>query len=107
MMSRFEQRKRRRLENADVRAGYREMDAEIELLNALDHAREQLGVNQVQLADILGRSQSAVSQFFSANYAVTVDAVVEYLEALHLQARIELVPAAEGEPALVVEENVA
>jgi transcriptional regulator with XRE-family HTH domain len=107
MMSRFEQRKQKRLENADVRAGYREADAEIELLNALDHAREARGINQVQLADALGRSQPAVSQFFSGRYSVTIDAFVEYLEALHLQARVELVPAPEGEPALVVEETVA
>lgn len=106
-MSRYEQRKRRRLQDSDVRAGYSEMSAELELLNALDQAREALGVNQLELADALGRTQPAVSQFFSGSYSVTVDAVVEYLKALHLQARIEIVPADEGEPALVVKEKVA
>lgn len=106
-MSRFEQRRQRRLQNADVRAGYMETDAEFELLYALDHAREELGVNQAELADALGRSQPAVSQFFSGSYAITVDAFVEYLQALHLQARLEIVSAAEGEPALIVKEHVA
>lgn len=101
-MSRYEQRKQWRLKDADVRAGYREADAELTLLDALDRARMNRGVSQAQLAEELGRTQPAVSQFFSGTYAVTVDAVVEYLQALHLQVRIEIVPAAEGEPALVV-----
>jgi transcriptional regulator with XRE-family HTH domain len=101
-MSRYEQRKRQRLKNADVSAGYREADAEFSLLDALDRARASLGVSQAQLAEELGRTQPAVSQFFSGAYAVTIDAVAEYLQALHLQVRIEIVPATEGEPALVV-----
>jgi transcriptional regulator with XRE-family HTH domain len=106
-MSRFEQRRQRRLLNADVRAGYQETAAEFALLNALDRAREAIGLNQADLADILGRSQPAVSQFFSGSYAITLDAFVEYLEALRLQARVEIVPAVEDEPALIVEEHTA
>jgi hypothetical protein len=53
-MSRFEQRKRRRMRDADVYTRYREVSAEFELPDALDQAREALGVNQLQLAEALG-----------------------------------------------------
>ena len=102
-MSRFEQRKRERLRDADVRAGYEEARAELALLAAIDHARNELGVTQDQLAATLGRSQSAVSQFLGGRYSVSVDAIADYLAALHLQARIQIVQVAEGEPSLVVE----
>lgn len=101
-MSRYEQRRKARLEDLDVRAGYEEVHAELTLLRAIDQARSALGVSQTELASTLDRTQPAVSQFFSGAYAVTVDAVVEYLQALHLQARVEIVPAGEGQPALVV-----
>ena len=106
-MSRYTQRKRQRLQDTDVRAGYDEADAEFALLAALDQARASFGMSQVDLARVLGRSQPAVSQFLTGTYAVTVDAVVQYLQALHLQARVELVPAEEGEPALVVKPQQA
>jgi transcriptional regulator with XRE-family HTH domain len=101
-MSRYEQRKRRRLQNTEVRAGYQEAEAEFALLSALDQARHDLGVTQVELADILGTSQPAVSQVFSGTYAVSVERVVGLLHALHLQAKVEIGPAPEDEPALVV-----
>ena len=101
-MSRYEQRKTRRLKDADIKAGYDEANAEIVLLEAIDQARERLGISQAELAELLGRTQPAVSQFFSGGYSVTIDAVVEYLQALHLQARVKIVPAKEGDPALLV-----
>lgn len=101
-MSRYEQRKESRLRDPDVRAGYEEVHAELALLRAIDHARSALGVSQRELASILGRTQPAVSQFLSGSYAVTLDATLEYLEALHLQARVQIVHAPEGGPALVV-----
>lgn len=107
MGARFEQRKAAALRNPNVAAGYAEMDAELRLLEAINHAREALGVNQTDLADKLGKTQSAVSQFFSGSYSVTLDAVTACLKALHLQARVEIVRAEEDEPALVVSDKVA
>ena len=49
-MSRFEQRLRARLENEEFAAGYREMAAELDLVRALDQAREQLHVSKEELA---------------------------------------------------------
>ncbi len=104
MSSRYEQRKKRRMADSDFRAGYEEADAEFLLLNALDHARESRGVTQSDLAEALGVTQSAVSQFLSGAHGATVDRLVVYLRALHLQARVEIVEAKEGEPALIVRE---
>ena len=102
-MSRFDERKHRRLRDADVRAGYQEARAELALLAAIDRARDELGVTQDQLAERLGRTQPAVSQFLGGRYSVSVEAIADYLAALHLQARIQIVQVAEGEPSLVVE----
>lgn len=101
-MSRFEQRAKTRLQNRETRSGYRQLDAEIALLTRLDEARRELGISQKELSTILTRSQSAVSQFFSGRSGVTIDRVVEYLAALGLQARIELVQAPENAPSLVI-----
>lgn len=106
-MSRFTQRSKRRLEQPDVRAGYDEADAEIHLLEVLDQARAHLGISQQQLADALGRTQPAVSQFFNAEAGVTIERLTEYLKALHLQARIEIVQAPPDAPAVVVENRLA
>lgn len=101
-MSRFEQRAKTRLQNRETRSGYRQLDAEIALLTRLDGARRELGISQKELSTILNRSQSAVSQFFSGRSGVTIDRVVEYLAALGLQARIELVQVPENAPSLVI-----
>jgi transcriptional regulator with XRE-family HTH domain len=102
-MNRYEQRRKRALRHPDVAEGYREADATFALLDALDRARASLGLTQAELAEVLGRSQPAVSQFFSGTYAVSVEGVLDYLRALHLQARVQIVPAEEDEPALVVD----
>lgn len=83
------------------------MDAELDLLEVLDHARALLGISQRQLAEVLGRTQPAVSQFFSAETGMTIERLSEYLKALHLQARIEIVQAAPDVPAVVVENRLA
>jgi transcriptional regulator with XRE-family HTH domain len=101
-MSRFEQRKKQHLQNAEVRAGYEEAEEEFALLHVLDRARHELGVTQTELADILGTTQPAVSQVFSGTYAVSVEKIVGLLHALHLQAKVQIGPAPEDEPALVV-----
>ncbi len=103
-MSRFEQRKRRRLRNAAVRSGYRSVDAELRLVAALDEARREMGVTQEELAKRLGRSQAAVSQFFGAETGITVGRLVEYLDALGLQMRVDLANSRDEDPPISVRE---
>ena len=56
-MNRFEQRLRQRLQNPEFAAGYREMGAEIELLQAIEAVREQLQISKEELATRLASSQ--------------------------------------------------
>src|SRR5947207_15927276 len=64
-VSRFEQRLRARLENEEFAAGYREMAAELDLVRALDEAREQLHVSKEELAARTGRRRESVSRLFN------------------------------------------
>jgi transcriptional regulator with XRE-family HTH domain len=91
-MSRFEQRKKRRLQDPEFRAAYLAADAELQLVEALDMIRHSLGLTQVDVASRVGKSQAAVSQFFGADSGISLDRLVEYLSALKIHARIELVP---------------
>lgn len=99
-MSRFEQRKRKRLQNPEFRTAYLAADAELQLVEALDGIRQQLGLTQADLASRIGKSQSAVSQFFGADSGISLERLVEYLGALKLQARIEILPGS-GEGKIV------
>jgi transcriptional regulator with XRE-family HTH domain len=91
-MSRFEQRKKRRLQDPEFRAAYLAADAELQLVEALDMIRQNLGLTQMNVASRVGKSQAAVSQFFGADSGISLDRLVEYLFALQIHARIELVP---------------
>ena len=56
-MNRFEQRLKKRLQNEEVAAGYREMAAELELMHAIDDVRKQLHMSQEQLATRMGKKR--------------------------------------------------
>src|SRR5215471_9889476 len=66
-MNRYEQRKRKLLQNNEVAAGYQEMAAELELIQAIDDVRKQLHMSQEQLATRMGRKRESVSRLFSAD----------------------------------------
>lgn len=57
-MNRLEQRLRKRLQNEEVAAGYREIAAELELMRALDTVRKQQHLSQQQLAKLMGKKQN-------------------------------------------------
>ena len=102
-MSRFEQRLRARLENEGFAAGYREMAAELDLVRALDEAREQLHVSKEELAARTGRRRESVSRLFNASGAnPTLDTITELVAALGLTAEITLRRAEKGEVPLKV-----
>ena len=97
-MNRFEQRLKKRLQNEEVAAGYREMAAELELMHAIDEVRKQLHMSQEQLATRMGKKREAVSRLLSAdNINPTLDTLIELLSALNLTADITLRQAREGE----------
>lgn len=102
-MNRFEQRLQKRLQQAEVAEGYREMDAELELMRAIDTIRKQQHMSQETLAARMGRKREAISRLFSADDSnPTLDTIVELLVALHLTADITLRKAKEGEGAIRV-----
>jgi transcriptional regulator with XRE-family HTH domain len=107
-MSRYEQRRRKLLQNEEVAAGYREMAAELELMHAIDDVRKQLHMSQEQLATRMGKKRETVSRLFSAdNINPTLDTLIELLTALNLTADITLRQAREGEGPIKVATEIA
>jgi transcriptional regulator with XRE-family HTH domain len=97
-MNRFEQRLQKRLQKKAIAEGYREMDAELELMRAIDSIRKQQHMSQETLAAIMGKKREAISRLFSADDSnPTLDTLLELLSALKLTADITLRQAKEGE----------
>ena len=102
-MNRFEQRLQKRLQNEEFAAGYREMDAELELMHAIDMMRKQQHMSQEQLAARMGKKREAISRLFSADdINPTLNTLIELLSALNLTADITIRPAEEGEEPIKV-----
>ena len=102
-MSRFEQRRRKFLQDEEVAAGYREMAAELELMHAIDEIRKQRRMTQEELATLMGKKREAISRLLSS-YEVnpTLSTFIELLSALNLTADITLRQAREGEAPIKV-----
>src|SRR6266571_9403202 len=107
-MNRYEQRRRKLLQNEEVAAGYQEMAAELELMHAIDDIRKQLHMSQEQLATRMGKKREAVSRLLSADdINPTLDTLIELLSALNLTADITLRQAREGEGPIKVATDIA
>lgn len=61
----------------------------------LGELRRSLGMTQAQLAEMIGRSQSAVSQMEHGQFALTVDVLRSIIE--QLGGRLELLADFDGE----------
>jgi transcriptional regulator with XRE-family HTH domain len=93
-MSRFHQRLRKDLEDPEFAAGYREMDAELSLLQAIEEACRELHITQEELAARMGRHREAITRLLSASGSnPTLETLMELLDALGLRADITLRPA--------------
>ncbi len=90
-MNRFEQRLKKRLQHPEFVAGFREMDAEIELIAALDQIREALHISKGELAERMGRPRASLSRLFNGENAnPTLETITEILTALGVTAEIKL-----------------
>lgn len=88
-MTRFDQRERALLRNQDVAAGYREMEAELSLVRAIDIMRERQHISKEQLAARMQRHRAAVSRVLNDDESnPTLDTITELLDALDLAADI-------------------
>ena len=97
-MNRYEQRRQKLLQHEEVAAGYREMAAELELMQAIDMVRKQLHLSQEQLATRMGKKRESVSRLLSADdINPTLNTLIELLSALNLTADITLRQTREGE----------
>jgi len=97
-MHRFEQRLQKRLQNEEFAVGYREMDAELELMYAIDLICKQQHISQEKLATLMGRKREAISRLLSSDDVnPTLNTFIELLSALKLTADITLRQAREGE----------
>jgi len=97
-MNRFEQRLQKRLQNEESAVGYREMSAEIELMQALDTVRKQQHMSQENLAELMGKKRETISRLLSSDESnPTLHTLIELLSALKLTADITLRQSKEGE----------
>ena len=95
-MSRYEQRRAKRMQNPEFAAGYRAMDAEIQLVLALEIICEHRQISQKTLTEDMSKKLKDNP---------TLDTMIELLSALHITADITLREAKEGEsPIRVVTE---
>lgn len=102
-MNRFEQRMRRRLQNPEIAAGFREMAAERALMQTLEEIREQQQISKEELAARMGKHREAISRLLNASDAnPTLETIIELLMALGITAEITLRPAIEGEEPIKV-----
>lgn len=106
-MSLFERRVEKRLEDPQHRAAYFAADAEAKLIDAVNHARKSFDVSQRELGARLGKTQSAVSQFFNSEDHMTVARFVEYLIGLGLAADVIIKEASAGQAPVDVKLQLA
>lgn len=102
-MNRFEQRMHKRLRNDEIAAGYREMEAELALMRAIDTIRKDQHISQEKLASRMGRKREAIARLFVAEDAnPTLNTLIELLSALNITADITLRQSQTGEGPLKV-----
>lgn len=102
-MSRYEQRKRKFLQDPEVVAGYRAMDAELKFMHALEAIRQQRQITQEALAGRMGKKREAISRLLSSEDAnPTLETLIELLSALDVTADITIRATREGESPIEV-----
>lgn len=102
-MNRFEQRMQKRLRDDEIAAGYREMEAELALMRAIDTIRRDQHMSQEKLASRMSRKREAIARLFVAEDAnPTLNTLIELLSALNITADITLRQSQIGEGPLKV-----
>lgn len=97
-MNRYEQRRLKRLQNPEIAAGYREMEAEFQFIEAIEHIRKHQHISQETLAERMGKKRESISRLLSSQGAnPTLETMIELLSALNITADITLREAREGE----------
>lgn len=88
-----EELKQKALSNKNVKNEYDKLDLEFQLLNEMLSARKQAGLNQSQVADLMGTKQTAVTRLESAlsggKHSPSLETIKKYASAVgcHLDIR--------------------
>lgn len=97
-MNKYEQRRLKRLQNPEFAAGYRAMEAELQLVHAIEAVTEHQHVSREDLAEDIGSMQEFVAQIFSfEERSSAIGNLIELFSALNITADITLRQAKEGE----------
>jgi transcriptional regulator with XRE-family HTH domain len=103
MMNRHEQRKQKFLQDPDVVEGYLEMDAEFQLMQAIELIRSRQNISKEDIAAKMGKKREAISRLLTAHDVnPTLATILELLTSLKLTADITLRRSKEGEAPLHV-----
>lgn len=98
MMNRYEQRRQKRLQNSEIAEGYREMAAELQLMQALERIRIAQHISKEALANQMGKKRETVSRLLNDDDSnPTLNTLIELLSALGVTADITLRQSKEGE----------
>ncbi len=88
-----EELKQKALSNQNVKNEYDKLDLEFQLLNEMLTARKQAGLNQSQVAELMGTKQTAVTRLESAlsggKHSPSLETIKKYATAVgcHLDIR--------------------
>lgn len=88
-----EELKQKALENKNVKAEYEKLDVEFQLLNEMLTARKEAGLNQSQVAELMGTKQASITRLESAlsagNHSPSLATLKKYASAVgcHLDIR--------------------
>lgn len=106
-MNRYEQRKQKRLMNPEIAEGYREMAAELQLIQAIEEIRIARHISKETLAKQMGKKRETLSRLLNdADSNPTLNTLIELLSALRITADITLRQSKEGEQPIKVTTEV-
>jgi len=88
-----EELKQKALQNKNVKAEYEKLDVEFQLLNEMLTARKEAGLNQSQVAELMGTKQASItrleSSLSSGEHSPSLTTLKKYANAVgcHLDIR--------------------
>ena len=90
-----EELKKKALQNQNVLNEYQELELEFQLLKEMLHARKEAGLNQSQVATLMGTKQAAITRLESAlssgSISPSLSTLKKYAQAVGCHLDIKLV----------------
>ncbi len=83
-----EQVKKMMLKDPEVKKEYDELAPLYEIQEEIIKLRNEMGLNQQQLADLIGTKQSAISRLESGNYNPSVQLLIKLAKAFNKELHI-------------------